>query len=278
MRARCGLTVAEVSDEALTFGIDLASLILWGESGRRYGLCLRTVRPCWEGDRNHGFTTSTSWRSPASYPLTPLTVAGTGGAVDVYPTWPRLRECACHLPELLLPGPIAWVEEIMVDGVPVNLGNVAIRVDGTNARRVLTRNDGESWYCSNDLERDPTVVPLAPEPGPAWQVRYWRGRQVTDTMQIIAGKLAEQIGRQFCQDANCDANMVQGLTRVARRGVVKEYDPSAIRDDNGQVATGLRVVDDWLRTVNPHGRKRAPAILRADDPERRRMWRLVDAA
>ena len=276
-RARCNLLATVVDDAALQFGIDLATLILWAATGRRYGYCQRTVRPCWEGERSHGFTTSTSWPAPASYFHTPVPTV-LGGVVDVYPAWPRITECSCRVPELVLPGPIGWVEEVMVDGVPLNLGNVRIRTAGHGARRTLLRVDEENWFCANDLARDPAVVPLTDEPTPAWHVTYWQGREIATGGVEAVQMLAEQIGRQYCQDANCDQNMVAGLTRVSRRGVVKEFDPKSVTDDNGQIRTGIDAADRWVDAVNPHGRHQSPKIVRPDDPERRRIWSWVNAA
>ncbi len=280
VRTRCNLpappTPGALTDEALDFGIELASLILWAESGRRYGLCQRTFRPCSASGYDHSFRVSTQWPSPTAYP--PNSQSLSWGPVDVFNSWPRLGGCGCSLPELVLPGPIAWVDQIMYDGVALDLNQVRIKLSDPNPRRALVRVDGESWWCCNDLDADPTVVPVNPRSCPAWQVTYWVGRQVPTSAVVAVSKLAEQFARQFCDDSGCDANMNQNLRRVARRGIVKEYDPALLTDDEGRRATGISVADEWVRAVNPHGRKRAPVVVRADDPEPRRIWDLIPAA
>ncbi len=267
VRARCGLLDTVVDDTALQFGIDLASLVLWGATGRRYGLCKRTVRPCYAGRRvEHSFYNPAEYQHPV--------LATTLGGVTLYRA--PLVGCGCSIPELILDGPVAIVERIVADGVDVPLASLKIKTAGRNARRAVLRVDGESWPCCNDLNEDPTVA----NPGsscPAWQVTYWQGRAVPALAQEMAGILAEQFGRARCE-ADCDNNMVAGLTRVSRRGVTKEYNQDLIKDPNGAMRTGIDLVDSWLRTVNPNKLKRRPRIVRADDPDRDRIWEWVDVA
>lgn len=245
VRARCNLLPADVDDAALTFGINLASLILWSATGRRYGLCLRAVRPC----------------GPCQC-FRPL--------------------CTCYLPSLALPGPVAGVVEVMVNGAVVPLTSIRIKTAGKGARRTIVRLDGTEWPCCNDLVADPTVV--GPEDGcVAWSVTYWQGRAISDLARDAAGILAEQIGRQYCTQggAGCDDRMVAGLTRISRRGVTREYDPNALKDAaTGQIRTGLSLVDQWVTSVNPHGRVRPSLIIRPDDPARESGggWTWVDHA
>lgn len=242
VRDRCVDATDSITDNALAFGVGLASAVLWNATGRRYGLCQRTVRPCWTG----------------------------------CPNWVR---CSCWLPELRLPGPVAAIDEIMVNGVTLDLSVVRIQTIGPDARRIVVRIDGETWPCCNDLEVDPTVVPVSTSYCDAWHVRYWQGRAVPGIGQDVAGLLAEQIARQHCRSVGCDDQMTANLKRVSRRGVTKEYDAATDRDEKtGRIRTGIKPVDDWILAVNPHGRTRGPAILRGDDPHRRNLWQLIEVA
>ena len=243
VRERCAATdTTTIDDTAIEFAVDLASLVLWNATGRRYGLCLRTVRPCWTG----------------------------------CPEW---RRCSCWLPEIYLRAPIAAVDEVMVNGVALAATAYRIQTVGPDARRTLVRVDGEPWPCCNDLELDPTVVPVGTQYCDAWYVRYWQGRAVPTLGVTAASLLAEQIARQYCTTAGCDDNMTANLKRVSRRGVTKEYDANVDRDDKtGRIRTGIKPVDDWILAVNPHGRVRQPAIIRPDDPWRHNLWQLIDAA
>lgn len=273
VRARCtpAILATDLDDTAITFGIELASLILWTASGRRYGLCQRIIRPCWEGETGHGFGGYTP-RPPAAYP--PMVAALGTDLLDN----PWATGCGCTLPTLLLPGPIAAITEVMVNGTALPLTALRIKTSGLHARRALLRIDGGSWWCCNDLETDPTTV--AVDNGcPAWEVTYWQGRRIPDVAQDMAGLLAEQFARLRCGTGGCDDRMVPGLTRISRRGVTREYNPADLKDPlTGQTKTGLPAVDAWISAVNPHGRVRPSAIIRPDDPERRRLWSWVDAA
>lgn len=239
VRARCSDVVDEMTNEALDFGIRLASNVLWTATGRRYGLCERTYFPCW----------------------VPCQMKST---------------CSCRLPELVLPGPIASVIEIMVNGVPMDLTVVGILKPN---RRVLIRWDDEYWPCCNSApEVDPTVVPAETPYTDAWQVKTYQGRAVPQLGIDAAAILAEQAARQFCRTPGCDESMSPSLKRVSRRGVTKEFDADVERDEDGRIRTGIRVVDNWILSVNPHGRVRQSAILRGDDPLRNNLWRIVEAA
>jgi hypothetical protein len=167
----------------------------------------------------------------------------------------------------------------MAAGVALPLTTFRIKTAGPDARRALLRLDDEAWWCCNDLTDDPTVA--AVDNGcPAWQVTYWQGRPVPQIGQDMAAMLAEQCARQFCTGTGtgCDDRMVAGLTRISRRGVTREYDPAALKDETtGMTRTGLPLIDKWIDSVNPHGRRRPSAIIRPDDPQRRSIWSWVDA-
>jgi hypothetical protein len=187
--------------------------------------------------------------------------------------------CGCWLPELELPGPIASVVDVQYDGVFLPLTAIKIRTAGYHARRSLIRVDGGTWWTCQALNRDPAVIPANPDPEcPAWQVTYQQGRAIPPVAVGCADVLTEQFAKALCGGA-CDNNMVPGLTRVARRGVTREYNPADLVDTKtGQTRTGLPGVDAWIAAVNPHRLTRGASVIRADSPERRRLWSWVDAA
>ena len=272
VRAACNLLATEADDAAVQFGIDLASLVLWTAMGSRYGLCRHTMRPCWEGDHNGAFGASDRRRDAADYPDYIPSVDGQVQSTGVWldrGAW----SCSCHLPSLTLPGPLAAVESVQVDGVALPLAGFKIKTLGHGARRHLLRVDGDVWPCCNDLNEDPTVVPAQAGGCPAWAVTYWQGRAINSTTKAMAEILAEQFAKIRC-NKSCDG-VNSGLTRVARRGVVKEFTKSDLK---GGIETGHPLVDPWITAVNPHRQIRRAAVVRADDPGRRRLWSWVDAA
>lgn len=254
VRDQCGtLTPALADDAAVEFGIGLASLVLWAKTGRRLGLCRKTVHPCWDGIRRVHRRADYLSGEP-------------GGARIAY-------GCGCSIPELLLPGPIAAVESVLYDGLTIPAADLKIKTTGLHAREALLRRDGENWWCCNDLDGDPTVTATGSTSCPAWVVNYWQGIGLDETATTMANILAEQFALARC-GANCDQRLSTGLTKVSRRGVVKEYDSSADSD----TPTGMPLVDKWIVEVNPHRLVQEPLIFRADDPERHRLWSWVDAA
>lgn len=281
VRTSCGVQVDEVSDADLNFGIQLASLVLWANTGRRYGLCLRTVRPCFPIGHQYGFRSELARGADWFQRFSDLDdlLSTEYGASTALAGWPSTWTCSCSLPVLQLPGPIAAIQSVVVDGVVLPQNAFRIKTGGHMARRVVIRADGESWPCQNDLMADPTVVPATAGGVPAWQVTFWQGRAIQQLQKDITGILALELARFKCRSPRCDEAMNQQLSRVARRGVTKDYDVKMTKDEKtGQVRTGIRPVDDWVNAVNPSGLRRPPKMVRADDSERRRIWEWVEVA
>ncbi|MGH1490560.1 MAG: hypothetical protein ACRBK7_14415 [Acidimicrobiales bacterium] len=266
--ARCNNTT--LTTEAWTFGIALASVVLWNATGRRYGVCRRTVRPCYSGTHHHGFGPTGAARA-RQRTIDALTSTAAGYDIDDAPiVWP----CSCGPDMLTLPGPIEAVESILYAGQTLPTTAYRIRTAGHRARTALLRLDGDTWWCCNDLDADPTVA--ATDQGcPAWQVTYWQGRQLPDLARNVASILAEELAKSFCGEA-CDQKLHSNLVQISRRGVTKQYDPKAVKGTDGLTRTGLTPVDAWIAAVNPNGRTRQSAIIRADDPENRRIWEWIE--
>lgn len=196
---------------------------LWMWTGRRFGLCEVTLRPCrkdcvgstWQGHR---------WRAP----WLPILVAG---------EWLNVAcgtcgsECDCDtVPSVALPGPVDSVVEVLVDGTPVD--PAVYRVDN---RRLLVRQDGGRWPVCNDLSAPTT------EPG-TWQVTYLRGLPVPQGGQLAAGLLACEMAKAVCGDSSC--KLPQRVQSITREGVTTLLLDGFDGLESGQ--TGIWFVDSWI--------------------------------
>ena len=226
-----------------------ATSILWALTGRRFGACEVTYRPCGGGCHLGGYMT---W--PVQ--LDGSTAAAGGGMfpfVDAAGAW---RNCACDgacscraTCEVWLPGPVAAVTEVVVDGVTVDPS--AYRVDNGN---ILVRHDGECWPDCQNFD----FSGVAPDDADTFFVTYERGTPVPMAGQIAAGLLACDFARSCTTGCKLPGN----LASLTRQGVeVTVADPT---EELNAGLTGIAQVDQWIRAVNPSTRTRRARVYSTD--------------
>lgn len=214
-----------------------ATYILWALTGRRYGPCSMTLRPC--GPKCTG---------SFGYLVWPVTSSGVSGAMGPWMipwidagVWRNCGcngGCSCSAPcEIALPGPVAAINEVRIDGLV--LDPTAYRLDSLKGVDVLVRTDGLCWPECQDLTADIDEVG-------AFAVTYQRGTLVPRAGQIAAGELAREFAKA-CQGQDC--SLPQQLASLSRNGVeVQVMDPTTLLD---QGLTGVASADLWIRAVNP---------------------------
>lgn len=221
--------------------VDYAAALLYGLSGRQFGVCPVTVRPCREGCGAAG-----------GGPWTPTLIDG---------RWYNLSgSCAgddcgcCSVCEIVLPGPVDSIVEVLIDGAVVPPTDY--RVDNY---RSLVRTAGECWPDCQDLTAAPT------EPG-TWQVTYMRGIPLDAAGQRAVGRFACELFLACVGDSNCC--LPARAKTVVRQGITMDLlDPMEFLTGG---RTGIYEVDLWLSMVNPNSLPRSPAVLSPDMPQYRR--------
>lgn len=229
---------AEVQQYALRF----ATYVIWSATGRRYGLCDYTVRPCESPDPLLYRSYPVGDFGPEPYGVRTVS----GGVVLAY----LGNDCVgggCRPPEIALPGPVNSITEVLVDGVA--LAAPAWRLDGTR----LVRQDGEAWP-SQDL-----ALP-AGDPG-TWSVRYVRGVPVPALLNDAAGAYACEVAKGR-SGGTCQ--LPSRVSSISRQGVDVQFIPQEDYLDKG--LTGYAEVDQVIRTFNPDGIRRQPRVLSPDLP------------
>lgn len=224
----CSAVWAAAPPELRTRAEQYATSVLWALTGRRFGPCAVTVRPCSpEGERT--YMTYGVW------------LDGTGSGGGWIPSiwngsWRNCGcgygSCACEpASQVWLPGPVAGVSEVRVDGVVV--ASSAYRVDNASW---LVRTDGGVWPAFQDMGAGPL------ESG-SFVVTYLRGELVPDGGAAAAGALACEFVKA-CSGQPC--RFPKRVTSVSRQGVTVSAQETIQAGE-----TGIPEVDLWVRAWNP---------------------------
>jgi|PlaIllAssembly_1097288.scaffolds.fasta_scaffold00252_5 hypothetical protein len=220
----------------------MAIEILWAASGRQYGQCIDTIRPC---RREADYCELNAWELVGSR-LSLLDDVSVGYITPCSRC--KTTSCGCAAVEAItLPGSPRSIVSVVIDGV--TLDPSAYRLDA----RQLIRTDGGTWPECQDFNVN------AGEIG-SWEVTYLTGRPVPVGGQIAAGVYSCEILKALCDDDAC--SLPARVQTVTRQGVTVGFlDPMTFLEDG---LTGVYIVDMWIRSVNPYGAKQRARIRRAD--------------
>lgn len=217
-----------LQDRAIALAWNTLSALTAGRVGR----CPTTVRPCLQPpcDACAGW-----WINPVIY--------NGRWYNNICGMSPR---CSCErMCEIVLPGPVAALTSVNLDGVEIDLG--AFRVDNGNR---LVRQDGTCWpSCQNMNAPEGDVGTLT--------VTYVPGIEPDASGLWAAGVLACEYAAA-CSSGKC--RLPSGVTAIARQGVSMvlstELFPGGL--------TGIREVDAYVYSVNPNRLKVAPMVWSPD--------------
>jgi hypothetical protein len=233
-----------LSDDAVAGFERMAAELLWNWTGRIFGVCELSVRPCRSGCSSAARWMNTFWgRGP--YPWG----AGAGSWVPLLigGEWFNMGcgcagTCSCSESgpsSLRLPGPITEVVSVRVDGVPVPSSAYEVMYG-----RNLVRRDGGVWPACQDLLLN------ADQPG-TFEVVYRRGVAVPLGGQIAAGVLACELAKAACNDNSCQ--LPQRLQTVTRQGMTVGIVDSFQGLGDGK--TGIWLIDSWTSSIKGQNAK-----------------------
>lgn len=238
---------AEVQDAATAW----ATEILDSLTGRQFSQCPVNYRPC--GPKCGGSYGYMTWPvgAPANGAGMPWMIPYIDAGI-----W---RNCACSggcscraACEVPFPGPVAAVDEVLVDGLPLDPS--AYRLDSFRGVPVLVRTDGECWPQCQDMSLDTDAEGT-------FVITYQPGTPLPLAGQIAAGELACEFAKA-CTGGECA--LPGQLASLSRNGVdVQMVDPTTVLD---QGLTGLANVDLWVKSVNPRHKAQRSRVYSPDAP------------
>lgn len=218
--------------------VETASQVLYENSGKQFkGLCSRTVRPC-------SPVCGCGWQ-----------VLARGYVIWHGDSWICNGESVgcCGTSDIDLPGaPVRTITEVKIDGVAIDpTGYRLVR------RSLLRRTNGEVWPGCQNLEDADT------EEG-TFSVSYTYGSAIPSAGRDAAKQLACEIYKSCPGNEGVgDCAIPKNATRVTKQGITIEL--GALRFDRRQGwKTGMKLVDLFLNTYNPYGKRRAPAVWSPD--------------
>lgn len=205
-------------------------------TGYRTANCPVTLRPCRKG--------CPSWPTWATFPVgaSGQFAGSVTGPLVVNGEWYNIGcgcgadDCDCTaVCEIWMPGTVASVQQVLVDGVAVD--PTAYRID--NGSR-LVRTDGECWPLCQDM----TTSPDQPN---TFAVTYTPGIPLDAWGQRALGVLACEYAKAACGTGKC--RLPANVTQVVRQGVTLDLTQNPFPSG----LTGIREVDGYIRRVNPYG-------------------------
>lgn len=220
-----------------------ATFVMWSATGRKFGLCEVTEQPC------------RPQPPEPTYVAYPLSTPAVGPYIDSG----QWRNCMCPGGSVCQCGP-SQCDTVEVTG-PTTRTGMTVSIDGVtldqSAYRVidghtLIRTDGEQWPLCNDLSsQDP----------PAFVVTHLVGTEIPEALQYATDRLACEYAKA-CTGADCA--LPRQLRSLTRDGV--ELDVVDLPADSTMVRTGIPLVDDVIRALNPSGARRPASVWSPDLP------------
>jgi len=239
----CCSTWSDYSTELQTAAAEYGAFTMWAATGRRFGLCTRTIRPCGRQCTNcaNGYFWSEGMWVPYIF----------NGIWRNCWCGSNLGCCTCQPScQVWLPGPVASIPAtgITQDGavVPVN----SWRVDNG---MWLVRTDDECWPDCQDYDADSGTNTL--------MVTYQQGLPVPAILSRAAGELACEWAKS-CLGQPC--RLPQRVQSISRQGItiaMVDVDSLLIRG-----FTGIQTVDQVIAMFNPYGLKSEMKISTPDAP------------
>ncbi|MCM6777934.1 hypothetical protein NDR87_31450 [Nocardia sp. CDC159] len=234
----CLPAVTAPEDQArLQSAVDTAVAVLWSFTGRQFGCCPITFRPCprehdqgWPVSWLPGLALSTLWVDP------------------VWREWPCGcgPRCTASGPGVVhLPGPVCELTGVVIDGAVVDESAYTL--------------EGDRLYAASGRWPRQDLTVAAGSPG-TWTVDYLRGTPPPAGADRSVALLAREFWNACTGEQKCQ--LPRRVESVVRQGVsVKMADPAAVFED---MLTGIPEVDLWIASVNPH-RLSAPSAVSSPD-------------
>jgi hypothetical protein len=224
----------------------MATFILWAATGRQYGGCPVTVRPCWQRQEPLYQTWNVGLQGEGYWGL-----RGDGGtSVAVYGGGCGcMSSCACKPDQFMLPGQVQAVTNVTIDGVVLDPSQYLLQGSW------LVRAGGLSWPAVQDLSL-PAGVPGT------WSVTFTQGVAPPAVLLDAAGTYACELAKAKTNTSGCI--LPRRVQQVTRQGVEIQFVDTS--DFLKEGLTGVESVDTVITMLNPYGLRQPPRVLSPDLP------------
>lgn len=233
--------------ELQTAAMEYGALTVWAATGRRFGLCERTVRPCGKASSTFNNASGYYWAEGAWYPY-----VFNGQWRNCAGCAMSFGCCSCEPAcQVWLPGPVYSIPAtgITIDDTVYDI-NLIGRVDDS---QWLVRTDGDCWPQCQDYNVDSGTG--------FFEVTYFKGQPVPNVLLRAAGELACEWARA-CAGADC--RLPQRVTSISRQGVSVSMTDLDVLLKAG--LTGVATVDQVIRQFNPYALTSKMTISSPDWP------------
>lgn len=226
--------------------LEVATEVLDARSGRQFGFCTVTVRPCRKSCSGDiwppGF--GTSWWEWGY---------GAGGGPRPY-WWDGVwfnaicgqcgSSCSCTaLSQVLLPAPVSEITEVKIDGVTL----AATGVYELQNSRFLVRVDGGEWPICNDFTRADTEENT-------WSITARYGMDVPTSGQLAVGELTAELAKA-CVGQECV--LPHNVVTLTRQGITQNL--RNLADTLAGLSLGY-YADLFIDTFNPSRLRRRSQV------------------
>lgn len=233
------------STEIQTAAAEYGALLIWAGTGRRFGLCTKTVRPCRRDCEDCGGTWGYYWSE------------GTWMPYLLNGVW---RNCYCGAGDgcgVCRPSCQVWLEPPVYSITSVYFSGSGIvdpstyRVDDyqwlvRQGPAVTGAGDTDCWPIMNNFNF-PASGAGEPFDNSAWQVTYQQGIPMPAVLSRAAGELACEYAK-FCLGQDC--RLPTRATSLSRQGItVSMVNVDQFLEDG---LTGVITVDSVIRAFNPY--------------------------
>lgn len=243
----CSLDLETVDPAIRDMAAQWAARFLWAATGKQYGGCPRTWRPCKEkcapqinccGGFGGPIFQSFPQRLPFSYDWTNLTCNRC------------VKGCQCsEVSEVILPN-VAEVLNVRIDGVDFDpCGMVAVY----DKRRVV-RTDGREWPACQELSK-------VDGPG-TWSITVIEGECPPAGAAWMTGTLMCEVLKACMKRDDCQ--LPRRLQTITRQGVSMTFNDNF--EGLARLHTGIWELDAWIESTN-YNLAVQPRVRRPDGPQ-----------
>lgn len=236
-----------------------SKMVLWTATGRQYGLCHLTVRPCGRQQQNGSWN---GWYYDGYGAWLPYIWAGSWFNCWCGGNGPF--GCSCNPDcQVYLPGPVRSIQSVQVDGVSLNVtGGDVFVLD----QQWLVRTDTtKCWPRCGDQNKPPGDVN-------AFEVTYTRGLAVPAALSQAYATLACEFAKA-CLGLPC--RLPSRVSSISRQGVTVSMVDISQMLRHGDVPryafTGIWEVDQVILAINPYGVKGRTRFYTPDVPDPRQV-------